>query len=151
MPYGFLDGKVGNNISIIGMDDDGPELAGDIRQGCRGERLFGSGAPPQDADLHCQRRIADLENQLGVCLLERSTRNTGDRSLPRRANHQDHAIVDGTCRPLAFCLSPGNVADITVAPALLASMPLSRQFLADQAYDARAFRQRLAERGALVL
>jgi hypothetical protein len=60
-----------------------------------------------------------------------------------------HAIVDGTCRPLAFCLSPGNVADIKVA--LLASTPLSRQFLADQAYDARAFRQRLAERGALVV
>jgi IS5 family transposase len=49
-----------------------------------------------------------------------------------------------------LCLRPGNVADITVAPALLANTPLSRQFLADQAYDARAFRQRLAERGALV-
>jgi hypothetical protein len=35
--------------------------------------------------------------------------------------------------------------------ALLASTPLSRQFLADQTYNARAFRQRLAERGALVV
>lgn len=56
-----------------------------------------------------------------------------------------HALVDGTCRPLAFCPSPGNVADITVAPALLASTPHSRKFLADQACDARAFRQRLAD------
>jgi DNA-binding transcriptional LysR family regulator len=36
-----------------------------------------------------RRRIAGLENQFGVCLLERSARNTGDRSLPRTANHQD--------------------------------------------------------------
>jgi DNA-binding transcriptional LysR family regulator len=36
-----------------------------------------------------RRRIAGLENQFGVCLFERSTRNTGDRSLPQRANHQD--------------------------------------------------------------
>jgi DNA-binding transcriptional LysR family regulator len=35
-----------------------------------------------------RRRIAGLENQFGVCLLDRSTRNTGDRSLPRRASHQ---------------------------------------------------------------
>ncbi len=43
------------------------------------------------------------------------------------------------------------VADITVAPALLASTPHSRKFLADQACDARAFRRRLAEGGALVM
>jgi hypothetical protein len=49
-------------------------------------------------------------------------------------------------------LSPGNVADIPAVPARLASIPLSRQFLADQAYDACAFRQRLAEKkGALVV
>jgi hypothetical protein len=48
---------------------------------------------------------------------------------------KQHAVVDGTGRPLAFCLSLGNVADITVAPALLASTPLSRQFPAGQAYE----------------
>ena len=62
-----------------------------------------------------------------------------------------HAIVDGACRPLAFCLSGGNVADITVAPALLATAPLSRSFLADQGYDARAFREQIVERGAIVV
>jgi DNA-binding transcriptional LysR family regulator len=36
-----------------------------------------------------RRHIAGLENKFGVCLLERSTRNTGDRSLLRRADHQD--------------------------------------------------------------
>ena len=38
-----------------------------------------------------------------------------------------------------------------MAPDLLASAPLSRQFLADQAYDARAFRLCLTERGAHVV
>jgi len=66
----------------------------------------------------------------------------------RRAN--DYAIVDGTCRPLAFCLSPGNVADITAVLSVLANTLISRQFF-DQVYDARVFRQRLAERGALVV
>jgi hypothetical protein len=40
MRYRLLDGKAGNNISIFGMDDDGPELAGDIRQVRRGEQAF---------------------------------------------------------------------------------------------------------------
>jgi hypothetical protein len=120
------------------IEDDGPELAGDIRQGRRGEQHLVSGAPPQNVDL-----AAALP-----ALLERSTRNTGDRSLPRRADHQHPCHRDDSFRPLAFCLSPDNVADIPVVPALLAGTPPSRQFLADQAYDACAFRQRLAEKGS---
>jgi transposase len=59
-----------------------------------------------------------------------------------------HAICDRIGRLLVFALSPGNVADITVAPNLLAAAPTSAIFLADQGYDARAFRQSLAARGA---
>jgi len=69
-----------------------------------------------------------------------------DRSCGGRTT-KIYAIVDGTCRPLAFCLSPGNVADITAVLSVLANTLLSRQFF-DQVYDARAFRQRLAERGS---
>ena len=50
-----------------------------------------------------------------------------------------------------FRLSAGNVADITAAPDLLAAAPLSEVFLGDQGYDARAFRQSIAARGATVV
>jgi hypothetical protein len=56
-----------------------------------------------------RRRIADLKNQFGVCLLERSTRNTGDRSLRRRANHQDPCH----CRRHLFVRSPPALAQAT--------------------------------------
>ncbi len=62
-----------------------------------------------------------------------------------------HAICDRIGRPLVFALSPGNVADITVAPELLATAPTSAMFLADQGYDARAFRHSLVARGALAV
>ena len=62
-----------------------------------------------------------------------------------------HVICDGEGRPRAFCLSPGNTADITVAPALLKAAPASLIFIGDQGYDARSFRQQVAARGAVVV
>lgn len=62
-----------------------------------------------------------------------------------------HAVADGQGRPLAFLLSPGNIADITVAPDLLRLAPPCRVFLADQGYDARALREQAARAGALVV
>ena len=62
-----------------------------------------------------------------------------------------HAICDRIGRLRVFRLSAGNVADITAAPDLLAAAPLSEVFLGDQGYDARAFRQSIAARGAIVV
>ncbi len=62
-----------------------------------------------------------------------------------------HAIADGQGRPRAFLLSPGNIADITVAPDLLRLAPPCRVFLGDQGYDARALREQAAHGGALVV
>jgi transposase len=45
-------------------------------------------------------------------------------------------------------LSPGNTADITMAPAVLALAGPITQLLADRAYDAKSLRDWLAERGA---
>jgi hypothetical protein len=67
-----------------------------------------------------------------------------DRSCGGRTT-KIYAIVDGTCRPLAFYLSPDNVADITAVLSVLANTLLSRQFF-DQVHDASALRQRLVER-----
>ena len=45
---------------------------------------------------------------------------------------------------IAFTLSPGNWADISVAPALLDKMSTPTRLLADRGYDANSLRARLA-------
>lgn len=44
---------------------------------------------------------------------------------------------------MAFLLSPGNCADISVAPALLDKVPPPARLLADKGYDANSLRDRL--------
>lgn len=46
---------------------------------------------------------------------------------------------------MAFILSPGNLADISAAPALLGLLPAPKRLLADKGYDANSLRARLAE------
>ena len=45
-------------------------------------------------------------------------------------------------------LSPGNVNDIAMAPALVAAAGPIRRLIADKAYDANSLRRLLAEQGA---
>ncbi len=44
-------------------------------------------------------------------------------------------------------LTPGNVADITVAPRLVTAMPAGRATIGDKAYDANSLRALLERRG----
>jgi transposase len=45
-------------------------------------------------------------------------------------------------------LSPGNINDIALAPALLAAAGPIQRLIADKAYDANSLRKLLADRGA---
>ncbi len=45
-------------------------------------------------------------------------------------------------------LSPGNINDIALAPALLAAVGPVQRVIADKAYDANSLRQLLADQGA---
>ncbi len=56
-------------------------------------------------------------------------------------------MTDVEGRPYVFVLTPGNVADISVAPALVAIMPGSRRLIGDKGYDANALRRLLHSRG----
>ena len=56
-------------------------------------------------------------------------------------------MTDGYGRIAAFSLTPGNVADISAAPALLATMPAPRRLLGDRGYDANSLRAVLARAG----
>ena len=48
---------------------------------------------------------------------------------------------------MALLLTPGSVADITVAPRLLGAVVPSQRVIADKAYDADSLRRWLAARG----
>lgn len=54
-----------------------------------------------------------------------------------------HALTDGCGRIAAFSLTPGNVADISAAPALLAAMPPPKRLIADKGCDANHLRAAL--------
>ena len=51
-----------------------------------------------------------------------------------------HCLADDRGRPVAFALTPGNIADITMAIPLLKTMTPPKRLLADKAYDADSLR-----------
>jgi transposase len=60
-------------------------------------------------------------------------------------NTKIHAISDDRCRPLAFHLAAGQVADIKGAVMLSSKLPKARYMLADKAYDANHWRSCLLD------
>jgi transposase len=57
-----------------------------------------------------------------------------------------HALADDRGRPVAFALTPGNVADLVMAIPLLAAVAKPKRLLADKAYDADSLRPWLKHR-----
>lgn len=57
-----------------------------------------------------------------------------------------HALADHLGRPVAFTLTPGNIADISVAKDLLDTLAPPKRLLADKAYDADSLRNWLSSR-----
>ncbi len=57
-----------------------------------------------------------------------------------------HALADDQGRPVAIAMTPGNVADITMAIPLLDAVARPKRLLADKAYDADRFRDWLRNR-----
>jgi transposase len=54
-----------------------------------------------------------------------------------------HALTEGCGRAVALLPTPGNIADISAAPGLLAAMPAPRRLIADRGYDANHLRDAL--------
>lgn len=57
-----------------------------------------------------------------------------------------HGLADGRGRSVAFALTPGNVADITMALPLLRAVVPPKRLIADKAYDAQSLRDWLKSR-----
>jgi transposase len=60
-----------------------------------------------------------------------------------------HAVVDGSGRPIAFEITPGQLGDVRAALALLGPLPPAALCAADTAYDSNGLRQFLIARGTL--
>ena len=59
-----------------------------------------------------------------------------------------HALTDRFCRPIAFLLTGGQVADCTAADVLLEQMPPARLLHGDKGYDSDAVRRKIEGKGA---
>ena len=59
-----------------------------------------------------------------------------------------HALTDGMCRPVAFLLTGGNVADCKAGEVLIDRMPATSLLNADKGYDSDAIRRQVRQRGA---
>jgi transposase len=57
-----------------------------------------------------------------------------------------HCLADSCGRIVAIALTPGNIADISMAQPLLQVLAPTRRLIADKAYDADHLRQWLADR-----
>jgi transposase len=60
-----------------------------------------------------------------------------------------HALTDAQCRPLAFMLTGGQVADCTAGATLLERLPDCGVLHGDKGYDSNAIRRQVEERDAL--
>lgn len=112
-------------------------MAGDLYSP---DRLIGDGRndghrcdPHQSPSLGWRRKRGAFAHAIG--------RSRGGRTT------KIHAVSDACGRPVAFLLTPGNVADISAAPHILARLPVPRRLIADKAYDAKSLRDWLGTHG----
>ena len=90
------------------------------------------------------------------CLAAHLREDGGRRPHSRRAFHRQQprqspiarraAQKGGVCRPVAFALTPGNVADVVMAVPLLGAVAKPKRLLADKAYGADSLRRWLKQR-----
>src|ERR1700722_2029233 len=95
-------------------------------------RAFNRQQPRQSASLGERLKKGEFEEAIG--------RSRGGRTS------KIHALADDRGKPVAFALTPGNVADVVMAIPLLAAVAKPKRLLADKAYDADSLRRWLKHR-----
>ena len=101
------------------------ERAGHLDAAVRGAGERGACRRGDDRQF-CRQGAAGLRWWKGGPAAQAIGRSRGGRTT------KVHAVCDGIGRLRAFLLSPGNIADITVAPDLIASAPVGKTFIADK-------------------
>ena len=95
-------------------------------------RAFHRQQPRQSASLGERLKKGEFEEAIG--------RSRGGRTS------KIYALADDRGRPIAFALTPGNVADVVMAVPLLGAVAKPKRLLADKAYDADSLRRWLKHR-----
>jgi transposase len=101
----------------------------------------GQRGPPVDRQHHEQSASVQRRGKRGA-QAQAIGRSRGGRTT------KIHAIADAAGRLIAFRLSPGQMADIRFAAALVEPLPIAAYVLGDAAYDSDRFRALLIERGS---
>jgi transposase len=87
----------------------------------------------EGAPLRLRRRRGERQQAIG--------RSRGGRTT------KIHALTDQLCRPIAFLLTGGQVADCTAGTLLLERLPACRLLHADKGYDSDAIRRQIEAKG----
>jgi len=95
------------------------------------DRLLGG----QGAPLRLRRERGERNQAIG--------RSRGGRTT------KIHALADDQCRPIAFLLTGGQVADCSAADLLLERMPASPILSGDKGYDTNAIRNKVEGKGTM--
>jgi transposase len=86
----------------------------------------------EGASLRVRRKRGEWEQAVG--------RSRGGRTS------KIHCLADDRGRPIAFALTPGNIADISMALPLLRAVTSPKRLIGDKAYDVDSLRRWLKER-----
>src|SRR5271163_2137286 len=120
-----------NNLQPLQSLVSAPCLAAHVREdGGRwphSRRALNRQQPCQSASLGERLKKGEFEEAIG--------RSRGGRTS------KIHALADDRGRPVAFALTPGNVADVVMAIPLLGAVAKPKRLLADKAYDADGLRR----------
>jgi len=113
------------------LDRNIPRFGVGWRSAGRGvDRLNGGQGPP----VCFRRKRGELTQAIG--------RSRGGRTT------KIHALTDPACRPIAFLLTGGQVADCIAADSLLEHMPETDILHGDKGYDSDAVRRKIESKGA---
>jgi transposase len=98
----------------------------------------------------CAGRVVDRQHACeGASLGGRLKKGEWQEAIGRSRGGRTckiHCLADDRGRPVAFTLTPGNIADISVAMPLLGVAAPAKRLLADKAYDADSLRNWLKQR-----
>ena len=116
-------------------------MAGYFRRAGRLRRATGGGDDRQHGGARASRGERGKRGERGQAI----GRSRGGRTT------KIHALIDHAGRPLAFRLTGGNIADVTVAAPLLCQLAPSAWLIGDKGYDADHLRALLDSRGTIAV
>src|SRR3954471_24782856 len=118
------------------------------REGRMGRHLRYSGVSRRSASASSDRQFGGESAPLRI----RRQRGEQNQAIGRSRGGRTtkiHALTDSACRPLAFMLTGGQVADCAAGELLLEQMPQVSMLHGDKGYDSNAIRRQIEGKGAM--